>query len=125
MIYRELAAVRPDEFQPNLATMLDTLSFRQSRAGETKLALRSNEEAVAICRNLARLHKTAFTPDLAKSLNNLARRHHDVRDHNAALRSSTEAVAIYRELFATHPVVYPKASCDCTHQLFRSTVGAR
>ena len=70
-IYRQLAALRPDAFLPDLAASLNNLGNMLSDLGRREDALAATDEAVRIYRQLAALRPDAFLPDLARSLNNL------------------------------------------------------
>jgi tetratricopeptide (TPR) repeat protein len=71
-IYRELAAVRPSVFRPNLATALNNKSAYLWELEQREEALAAIEEAVEIRRELTAGHPAVFTHWLAKSLSAMA-----------------------------------------------------
>ena len=101
--YRQLAAVHPDAFTPDLAASLNNLAGRLAGLGRPEDALAAGEEAVSVYRQLAAVHLDAFTPGLAASLTNLSNRLAAVGRPEDALAAGEEAVSIYRQLAAVHP----------------------
>ncbi len=102
-IRRELAAVRPEAFRPDLAVSLNNLSNQQSALGQREQALASIDESVTLYRELAAARPDSFRSDLARSLNNLSNQQSDLGQREQALASIEEAVTLYRELAAARP----------------------
>ena len=102
-IYRELAAARPDAFQPDLAAALTSLSNRLASLGRREDALAASAEASSVYRELAAARPDAFQPDLAKSLNNLSADLSGLGGPEDALAAIQEAADTYRELAAARP----------------------
>src|ERR1700729_3056887 len=71
-LLRQLAAERPDTFNPDLAGSLNDLSFRLSDLGHRERALEVIQEAVDLQRKLAADHPDVFNRYLAVSLHNLS-----------------------------------------------------
>ena len=72
-IRRELAAVNPGRYRPDLAASLNNLGVRLAALGRPQDALPPTEEAVTIRRELATTNPGRYRPDLIQSLANLAR----------------------------------------------------
>jgi len=102
-IRRQLAAVRPDAFLPELAGSLNNLATFLSNLGRREDALATAEEATELYRHLAAARPDAFLPDLAMSLNNLANRLSDLGRREDALATAETAVRIRRHLAAARP----------------------
>lgn len=71
-IYRELAAVLPDQYRPVLADTLTNLGLMLSALGRPSEALPATREAVSNFRELAKISPDKYRPDLAHSLAALA-----------------------------------------------------
>ena len=97
-LYRELARLNPDVFEPDLAVSLNNLSIHQSAMGKREKALKSIEESVSVYRRLAAERPDTFNVYLAGSLNNLASRQSAVGQRDRALATAHEAVELHREL---------------------------
>ena len=67
-IYRRLAAVRPDAFEPDLAMSLNNLGSDLSGLGRREDALTATGEAVEIRRRLAARWPDVYRDDLRSSL---------------------------------------------------------
>jgi len=100
---RELAARRPDAFNPNLAASLNNLAKFLSELGRREEALDAARQAVDLRRELAARRPDAFNPDLAMSLNNLAKFLSELGRREEALDAARQAVDLYRELAAHRP----------------------
>jgi tetratricopeptide (TPR) repeat protein len=105
-LYRQLAAQRPDVFQPYLAASLNNLANFFIAPREREVALAAAREAADLYRQLAAQRPGVFQPDLAKSLNTLANRLSALGQHEAALVAAREAVKIYCQLAAQRPEVF-------------------
>lgn len=103
MLYRALAARRPEVFAPHLATALNGLANRLSALGERERALAAAQEAMTLRRALAAPRMGAFSQNLATSLNNLASFLGDLGEDEQALAAVQEAVTLFRALFAKRP----------------------
>ncbi len=102
-LLRQLAATRPDLFQPDLAISLNNLAIRLSDLGRREEALIAAQEAVKLYGQLVATRPDAFLPDLAMSLNNLANMLSALGRGEQALSAAQEAVTLYRQLAATRP----------------------
>ncbi len=105
-IYRELAAVNPDRYRPDLAASLSNLGVTFSELGRPADALPAEQEAVAIRRELAAVNPDRYRPGLALSLSNLGSRFSELGRPADALPAEQEAVATFRELAAVNPDRY-------------------
>lgn len=103
MVYRRLAATRPDAFEPDLATSLNNISGCLADLGHCEAALTACEEAVAIRRRLAAARPDVFEPDLAGSLGNLSNQLAALGRNDEALVAIHEAVARYTPYFLRFP----------------------
>ena len=106
VIRRELAALRPDAFRPDLARSLNNLGNTLSELGQHEPALLAAQEAVDIRRELAALRPDVFRPDLAMSLNSLANRLSKLGQREPALLAAQEAADLYGELAAQRPEMF-------------------
>src|SRR5215813_11703910 len=102
-IYRELAAVRPDAFLPNLAMSLNNQSNHLGDLGRRLEALAAIEEAAGIYRQLAAARPDAFLPNLATSLNNQSIHLASLGRREEGRAAIEEAAGIYRQLAAARP----------------------
>ncbi len=100
---RQLAAVSPDVYAPDLASALNTFGNRLSDLGRDEEALPQTEEAVSIRRQLADARPHLFLSDLAFSLSNLANHLNSLGRHAEALYQANEGVRLRRQLAAEHP----------------------
>ena len=116
-IRRELAAVRPDAFRPDLAASLNNLAVRLGELGRREEALAAIQEAVTIRRELAAARPDAFRPDLAQSLNNLSLRLAELGRREEALAAIQEAADLYRELAAVRPDAFRPALATSLNNL--------
>src|ERR1700683_4961827 len=71
-LLRQLAAERPDTFNPDLTGSLNDLSTRLSKLGHRERALEVTQEAVDLQRKLAADRPDVFNPNLARSLHNFS-----------------------------------------------------
>jgi tetratricopeptide (TPR) repeat protein len=102
-VYRRLAQLWPDAYEPYLAGSLKNLGKMLSELGRREEAREAAEEAVAVHRRLAQLWPDAFEPDLASSLNNLGTMLSELGRREDALKAAAEAVAIRRRLAQSRP----------------------
>ena len=116
-IRRELAAMRPEVFQPVLANSLNNLGVQYDAVGRRDEALAVSEEAVTIQRELASTRPEVFRPALASCLDNLGIRYDVVGRRDDALAVAEEAVAIRRELAAMRPEVFRPALATSLNNL--------
>ena len=91
---------------PDLASALNNLGIRYSRAGPPRRGPAPTEEAVDIYRALA-ADNPAYLPDLASALNNLGNRYSELGRRTEALPPTEEAVDIYRGLATDNPAYLP------------------
>ena len=105
-IRRQLAAIHPDVYLPNVAATLNNLGNVQSDLHRSEGAVTSYEEAVAICRQLAAVRPDVYLPHVAMTLNNLGTVQRDLHRFERAVANYEEALAIRRQLAAIHPDVY-------------------
>jgi tetratricopeptide (TPR) repeat protein len=101
-IRRELAAQRPDTFQPDLAASLNTLATMCSELGQREAALRPAQEAVDIRRGLAVQRLDAFRPDLARSLMVLALCNREAGHTSRAVPLAHEAITTLQPVLLCH-----------------------
>ena len=105
-IRRDLAAVNPDRYRPDLAASLSNLGVAFSELGRIAEALPPEQEAVAIRRDLAAVNPDRYRPDLADSLSHLGVAFSELGRIAEALPPEQEAVAIRRDLAAVNPDRY-------------------
>jgi tetratricopeptide (TPR) repeat protein len=74
-IYRNLAAFRPDIFNPDFSMSLNNLAYIHGHLKHHEEAINYALEAVAIRRNLVSKHRDVFNADLATSLFILAQQY--------------------------------------------------
>jgi Tetratricopeptide repeat len=103
LIYRCLAAQRPDLFRAGLASALNTVANRLSVVERREAALAAAKEAVALYRELADQQTDAIRHGLGVSLNNLSNKLSDLGQYEPAKAVAEEAVVLYRELEAQRP----------------------
>jgi tetratricopeptide (TPR) repeat protein len=106
VLYRELAAQRPDAFRPGLAMSLNNLAIRLSDLGRREPALEAAQEAVAIRRELAAQRPDMFRPDLAVSMAVQANCLDGLDRPAEAMASNAEAIATLSLAFAEHPAAF-------------------
>jgi tetratricopeptide (TPR) repeat protein len=102
-IYRRVAAERPDEFLPNMASSLNNLGIRLSELGRHEDALAAAEEATGIYRRAVAERSDTFLPDLAAALNNLGAFLRELGRREDALAATEEATVICRRVAAERP----------------------
>jgi tetratricopeptide (TPR) repeat protein len=105
-IYRELSAVNPGRYRPDLAGSLSNLGVWLSRDGLSDEALLTAQEAVGLYRELTVLNPGRYRPDLATALSNLGGRFSALGRPAEALPPEQEAVSIYRDVAAVNPDRY-------------------
>ncbi|MDR1443087.1 MAG: tetratricopeptide repeat protein [Bifidobacteriaceae bacterium] len=106
VIYRRLAAVNPQKYQPGLARILNSIGPLRRHQRLFDQAEAAYAEALTIYRSLAEANPHEHQFGLAKTLNNLGilRRHQGQPDQ--AVAAYTEALELYRILVATNPREY-------------------
>jgi len=114
---RELAAISPAEFEPELAAWLHNLGVDLSRMGRRNEALAAAEESVQILRRSAAASPAEFELELAASLHNLGNRMSDMGRLEDALAATEEAVQIRRRLAAIDPAAFELALAASLHNL--------
>jgi tetratricopeptide (TPR) repeat protein len=102
-ILRRLAAARPDEFEPDLAEVLNNLGMTLSQLGRREEALGATGEAAEVFRRLAAAQPPAFEPGLASVLANLGVMLAGLGRREEALAVAAEAAEIYRRLAGPRP----------------------
>ena len=105
-IRRELAAVNPAAYLPDVAMTLNNLANLHRAKNELAQAEAEYVEALAIRRKLAAVNPAAYLPDVAGTLNNLAVLHRAKNELAQAEAEYIEALAIYRKLAAVNPAAY-------------------
>ena len=100
-LYRELAAVDPDRYFPELAATLTNLGSWLSELECPDQALGPTGEATALYRELAEGDPDSYRPKLAATLTNSGTWLAELGRPDQALGPSEEAVALYRQLAAT------------------------
>ena len=108
-LYRALATMQPDAFNPDLAMSLNNLGLMYDAVGRREDALAVTEEAANLRRVLAAARPDAFNPDLARSLTNYAERLKEAGQPSEAADMAREAVDLRRPLAKPHPVVFGAA----------------
>ncbi|WP_367132209.1 MULTISPECIES: tetratricopeptide repeat protein [Streptomyces] len=103
---RQLAALDPAAYAPDLARSLTNLGNWLAEEGRHSEGLTAAEQAVAIYRRLAAGNPAAYEPDLATSLSNLGNHLWMVGRGAEALTAAEQAVAIHRRLAAGNPAAY-------------------
>ncbi|KAF8339117.1 uncharacterized protein EI90DRAFT_3118200 [Cantharellus anzutake] len=103
---RQLVAVHPGSYTPDLAISLNNLYSALSKLGRHSEALPFIEESVRLRRQLVAVHPGSYTPDLAMSLNNLYSALSGLGRHSEALPFIEESVRLQRQLVAVHPGSY-------------------
>jgi tetratricopeptide (TPR) repeat protein len=94
---------RPEAFEPDLATSLNTHAATLSALGRREEAEATAREAVGLRRKLAAARPEAFEPYLAGSLNIHANTLSDLGRRENALQASDEAVRLLRPHFLALP----------------------
>ena len=89
-----------------LVKALNRLSHRLSDLGQREEALRTSEEAVALCRDLMTTHSDIFRLGLGKSLNDLSVRYLELGRREDALAACEEAMTLCRQLVANRPDIF-------------------
>ncbi|KAF8325230.1 uncharacterized protein EI90DRAFT_3073466 [Cantharellus anzutake] len=138
-LWRELVAVHPTSYTPDLARSLNSLNISLDDLGRYSEALPVIEESVKLWRELVVVHPTSYTPDLARSLNslNISLKIWDViprppsdeesvklwhifgqsGHHSDALPVIEESVKLRHELVAIHPTSYNPDLAQSLHNL--------
>lgn len=104
-IYRNLAATRPDIFNPAFSMSLNNLAFIHGHLKHHEEAINYALEAVAIRRNLVSKHRDVFNADLATSLFILAQQY-EMNNSIKAHQIIHEAVSTLQASFMQHPIVH-------------------
>ncbi|KAF8337928.1 uncharacterized protein EI90DRAFT_3118383 [Cantharellus anzutake] len=139
---RQLVAVHPELYIPNLAGSLNNLFGVLSNLGRHSEALPPIEAAVKLRRQLVALHPESYTPDLAilqrqlaavhpgsytpdlaNSLNHLFHALSKVGRHSEALSSIEEGVKLLRQLVAAHPESYTPDLAASLNNLYKALSG--
>ena len=105
-IRRNLAAINPSAYLPDVVVTLNNLAVVHRRKNELAEAEAEHAEALEIRRNLAAANPSAYLPDVAATLNNLAILHSDKNELAEAEAKYAEALEIYRNLAAINPSAY-------------------
>jgi Flp pilus assembly protein TadD len=100
-ICRELVAIDPARYRPDLATSLANLGIMLSELGRPATALGPVGEAVTICCELAAA-SPGYRRDLARALSALAAALHALGRDTEAERAEGEAAEITQELEQSH-----------------------
>ena len=104
---REMAAVRPNAYLPDMAMTLGNLGNVQRQMEEPETAWASYREALAILRDLAVARPDEYRPDIARTLTNLGHVQRRLNEPEAARLSYQEALVIRRALAAARPDMWP------------------
>ncbi len=103
IVYRGLAAARPEATAPGLAVALNNLASARADLGRRDDALEAATEAVRLGRGLEAADRASAMPVLATCLNNLAAILSDLGLRDDARAIAAEAVGLYRVLAAAQP----------------------
>ncbi|MFJ7272000.1 tetratricopeptide repeat protein, partial [Streptomyces sp. NPDC099050] len=123
---RQLAALDPAAYEPDLATSLSNLGVRLADVGRRAEALTAAEQAVEVYRRLAAGNSGAHEPDLAASLSNLGVRLAVAGRHAEALTAAEQAVEIRRRLAAGNSAAYePDLAASLSNLGVRLAVAGR
>jgi tetratricopeptide (TPR) repeat protein len=97
-LYRELAATKPDEFLPYLASTLNNLGPLYRSEGMMAEALAAYEESLALRRQFSLNNPSHYLPDVAATLNNIGNIYRAQARVNEARKFYTEALTILTQL---------------------------
>jgi len=121
-IYRELAgkpsgelAGKSADFQPKLASSLNSQSMRLADLGRHPEALGAIAKAIQIYEPLAAADPDAFRPELADALHTQSYRLADLGRRQEALKVIGKAIDIYRPLAADHPDAFQPKLASSQH----------
>jgi tetratricopeptide (TPR) repeat protein len=116
-IQRDLAAVNPQTYLPDVAMTLNNLGNLQRVRNENAQAEASYQEALKISRDLAAVNPQTYLPDMAMTLNNLGILQSDRNENAQAEASYQESLEIYRALAAVNPQTYLPDVADTLNNL--------
>ena len=102
-LWRTLVEQQPAAHQPNLATVVTSLSLRLDQLGHAEKALEAAEDAVNLWRVLVEQQPDAHQPNLAAALTNLGLRLDRLGSHKRAVAAEVEAVDLSRRLASQDP----------------------
>lgn len=103
---RQLAAVKPDEYMPDVASTLNGMGELLRKMEKTDDAKPCFQEALRIYRNLSQPDPDVYMPDIAITLNNMGALHAQTGYPDEALAYYKESLGIYREFFKRYPSDY-------------------
>ena len=103
---RQLAAVKPDEYMPDVASTLNSMGELLRRMEKTDDAKPSFQEALRIYQNLSQSNPDVYMPDIALTLNNMGALYAQTGYPDEALAFYKESLGIHREFFRRSPSAY-------------------
>jgi hypothetical protein len=107
-VWRELAAVNPDAYQPRLADSLLRRAFVYTTFGRLPEGLASNIEGLGLMRQLSYRSALLYRPAVAQALEHRSRIALALGEMNEFERSESEALAIWRTLAAADPIAFQR-----------------
>jgi tetratricopeptide (TPR) repeat protein len=102
-LYRNVAADKPNSFNPELAEALDNLSSCLSGCGHRAEAIKAASECAGVYRTLATREPRVFRPKLAEALQSIFRCASRIDQQPMAIAAARESVALYGDLARESP----------------------
>ena len=104
-LWEQLAADRPDAYQPDYARALNCIGVSLGGLGLHDEALVTFRQAVALWERLVADHPDAYQPDHVRALTGIGGSLRNVGLDDEALATFRQAVALWEQLAADHPDV--------------------